>query len=73
MFRITLFLIILSTVFIYTSFSLKNKVNTSNPFIEDGTIGYQKWYTSQPSFNIKKVKFEVPFYRLHNAIRRVEM
>jgi len=63
-FNYLVFIIILSTC-IYTSFTLSNRYNKN-------FSGYQQWYQNQPTFHTK-VKFEVPFYHLHNAIRRLEM
>jgi len=60
-----LIIVIILLLCIYTSFTLSNQDNKN-------FSGYQQWYQSQPTFHTK-VKFEVPFYHLHNAIRRVEM
>jgi len=59
--------IVIILLCIYTSFTLPNRDNVNKNF-----SGNQQWYQSQPTFH-PKVKFEVPFYHLHNAIRRVEM
>jgi len=63
-------LILISTIFIYNSFTLSYSDNIK---VKNNTLsGNQQWFQSQPTFHTK-VKFEVPFYHLHNAIRRVEM